>query len=111
MGYAQKQGDLILGDERMGVLITGDMAKKDEDGYYYIVGRKKRFIKVFGNRMNLDEMELAINKNCNVESAICGEDDFVEVYVVKGGEIYPMLPRNSQPSSGYVLTSSSMPEV
>lgn len=90
LGYARKQEDLILGDERMGVLITGDMAKKDEDGYYYIVGRKKRFIKVFGNRMNLDEMELAINKNCNVESAICGEDDFVEVYVVKGGEILPV---------------------
>ena len=35
--------DLVLGDERHGILETGDMAKFDEEGYYYIVGRKKRF--------------------------------------------------------------------
>ena len=32
MGYAYKQEDLMLGDERKGFLKTGDLAYKDEDG-------------------------------------------------------------------------------
>jgi long-chain acyl-CoA synthetase len=38
-------------------LNTGDMARVDPDGYYYITGRIKRFVKLFGNRINLDEVE------------------------------------------------------
>ena len=53
LGYAQCREDLIKGDERHGILETGDMAKCDTDGYFYIVGRKKRFLKVFGNRLHL----------------------------------------------------------
>ena len=49
-------------DERHGILETGDMAKCDEDGCFYNVGRKKRFLKVFGNRMNLDRLERMIKK-------------------------------------------------
>ena len=33
------------------------MARRDGDGFYYIVGRKKRFIKLYGNRVGLDEVE------------------------------------------------------
>ena len=60
MGYAICREDLAKGDERGGVLFTGDMALRDEDGFYYITGRKKRFIKLFGNRVNLDEAEQLI---------------------------------------------------
>ena len=45
MGYAECIEDLAKGDERHGRLVTGDMAKRDEEGFYYIVGRKKRFLK------------------------------------------------------------------
>lgn len=38
-------------------LATGDIARRDEDGFYYIVGRIKRFAKMFGQRVNLDELE------------------------------------------------------
>ena len=43
LGYAECGADLAKGDERHGILETGDMAQFDQDGYYYIVGRKKRF--------------------------------------------------------------------
>lgn len=82
LGYAETGKDLSLGDERMGKLITGDMARFDEDGYYYIVGRKKRFLKIFGSRVNLDEIESLINDRFNeVECACTGVDDLMVVYV------------------------------
>ena len=60
LGYAECADDLAKGDERYGRQETGDMAKRDGDGFYYIVGRKKRFLKIFGNRVNLDETERMI---------------------------------------------------
>src|SRR5690242_11293158 len=53
LGYAEAVMDLAKGDEWQGQLRTGDMAKMDADGFFYIVGRKKRFLKMFGNRVNL----------------------------------------------------------
>jgi acyl-coenzyme A synthetase/AMP-(fatty) acid ligase len=55
------------------------MAKRDEEGYYYIVGRKKRFIKIFGNRVSLDEVEnLTLKKGY---SCVCtGIDDKLFIY-------------------------------
>ena len=82
LGYAENRDDLIKGDERKGILETGDIAKYDKDGYYYIVGRKKRFLKVFGNRVNLDELERLIKEHFNKELAISGVDDKVTVFVL-----------------------------
>ena len=48
LGYAKNKEDLMRGDENRGVLHTGDIARRDADGYYYIAGRKKRFIKLYG---------------------------------------------------------------
>ena len=56
------------------------MAKRDCDGYYYIVGRKKRFIKLFGNRVNLDETERLI-KNIISDCACSGRDDEMVIYI------------------------------
>ena len=44
-------------------LHTGDIGKFDEDGFYYIEGRIKRFIKIFGNRVSLDEIENIAKEN------------------------------------------------
>ncbi len=57
LGYATCREDLANGDESGGVLRTGDLARCDADGYFYITGRTKRFIKISGNRVNLDEVE------------------------------------------------------
>lgn len=86
LGYAQCQEDLSKGDERGGVLITGDMAKRDADGYYYIVGRKKRFLKIYGNRVNLDECERMIQGQFTDMECVCvGEDDHMQIFVTKKG--------------------------
>ena len=83
LGYAQSGEDLSSGDERHGILETGDMAKRDADGFYYIVGRKKRFLKIFGNRVNLDETERLIrDKFPDIECACSGTDDRMTVYIV-----------------------------
>ncbi len=74
LGYAESGSDLVKGDENKGTLYTGDLAKRDKDGFFYIAGRKKRFIKLFGNRVNLDETELLL-KNIIPECACVGKDD------------------------------------
>ena len=84
LGYAESLIDLSKGDERNGVLFTGDMAKRDMDGYYYIVGRKKRFLKIYGNRVNLDECERLIQGGFEgIECACVGSDDNMIIYVTK----------------------------
>jgi len=82
MGYAERGDDLIKGDERNGILRTGDMAKRDEDGFYYIVGRKKRFLKIYGNRVNLDEVDSMIKGKFNfMDCASSGVDDHMYIFV------------------------------
>jgi len=82
LGYAQCREDLAKGDERHGRLVTGDMAKVDKDGFYYIVGRKKRFLKIFGNRVNLDEIDrLVKTKFEGIDCASTGVDDKMKTYI------------------------------
>ena len=73
LGYAENISDLSLGDLNKGKLFTGDLAYKDDDDFYYISGRIKRISKVFGLRINLDELEILI-KNWGYESAIISND-------------------------------------
>lgn len=81
LGYAERGEDLVLGDERHGILETGDMARFDEDGYYYIVGRKKRFLKIYGNRVNLDEVDQLVRGRFGIEAASSGVDDHMYIFV------------------------------
>lgn len=83
LGYAECIDDLAKGDERHGVLETGDMAQFDSEGYYYIVGRKKRFLKIYGNRVNLDEVDRLIKGKFGIEVACAGVDDHMYIFLTK----------------------------
>ena len=81
MGYARRAEELALGDEWHGELHTGDMARRDGDGFYYIVGRKKRFIKLYGNRVGLDEVErLLAARFPDTGFACVGRDDLLRIF-------------------------------
>lgn len=84
LGYAEKREDLNLGDDNQGVLHTGDIAHVDADGFYYITGRMKRFVKVWGNRCNLDTTEQLI-KVITANCACVGVDDLITVFVTEEG--------------------------
>ncbi|MDR3625618.1 MAG: AMP-binding protein, partial [Ignavibacteriaceae bacterium] len=81
MGYAENKEDLAKDDELHGVLHTGDLAYKDADGFCYITGRLKRFIKLFGLRVNLDEVEKMIENHFGTAAACYGGDDALKVLV------------------------------
>jgi len=87
MGYALCAADLAKGDEFHGVLHTGDMARRDQDGYFYIVGRRSRFIKMAGKRIGLDQVERILRGAFpDLDLACAGEDDDLHVYIVLPGQ-------------------------
>ena len=75
LGYAESKEDLLNGDENHGVMYTGDIARRDEDGCYFIVGRKKRFLKIFGLRISLDEIENLIRGSYDTDCYCSGDDE------------------------------------
>lgn len=83
MGYAMCIEDLTKDDEFCGVYRTGDIAKMDEDGCLYIVGRKKRFLKLFGLRVSLDQSERIISDHFGIECACTGDDSKMKIYISK----------------------------
>lgn len=84
LGYAELPADLSLGDELGGRLATGDLGRVDEDGFFYITGRLKRFIKVSGNRIGLDEVEQALQARLQGPVSVGGKDDCLVVWIESG---------------------------
>jgi len=82
LGYAENRHDLSRGDELKGLLYTGDLGYKDEDGFFYVTGRMKRFIKIFGLRINLDEIQKMIENHFGISAACTGKDDLLKVLVI-----------------------------
>ncbi|WP_342316959.1 AMP-binding protein [Lysobacter sp. FW306-1B-D06B] len=89
LGYAEARGDLALGDQANGELRTGDLARRDEDGFFHLTGRAKRFIKVSGNRVNLDEVESMLSAELQRLVACSGRDDDLVVFVPGESPVEP----------------------
>ena len=86
MGYAEAGNDLVKGNEMGGRLLTGDIAIRDEEGFYTIIGRKKRFIKMFGKRVNLQETEHILSHYLEGVEIVCsGWDDHMYIFI--SGEV------------------------
>ena len=82
MGYAVCAEDLLKGDEWKGVRRTGDLASIDAEGYVTLSGRASRFLKIFGNRVSLDEVENLVKDGFpGAGCAATGADGDLRVFV------------------------------
>ncbi|GGI01183.1 AMP-binding protein [Arthrobacter liuii] len=79
LGYAQTPEDLALG-RSVTELRTGDLARKNEAGLYELVGRRSRFVKIVGLRVDLGQVEQLL-ADIGVTAAGTGTDDRLVVAV------------------------------
>ncbi len=84
LGYATNAQELALGDTQGGVLRTGDLGTRDDDGFFYVTGRLKRFAKVYGLRINLDELEAKVRAHGN--AAVLSDDERLTIYCEFGSD-------------------------
>ena len=81
MGYACSLADLALEDGQQGRLSTGDVGYFDDEGFFYITGRLKRFLKLYGLRVSLDQIDETLSV-AGFEAVSAGEDDLLKLAVV-----------------------------
>jgi len=62
LGYASKKKDLRNGDFNKGKIFTGDIGYKDKNNFFFLTSRKKRISKLFGLRLNLDDIDNLLKK-------------------------------------------------
>ncbi|WP_235999349.1 AMP-binding protein [Qaidamihabitans albus] len=105
LGYAEDADDLARGDELGGTLRTGDTGTLDDEGFLWLTGRLGRLGKVFGVRVDLDDVEHALDDLG--PAAALAEDDRVAVWsagAASDAELLGRLAREFQVHrSGFVV--------
>lgn len=67
-----------------GVYTTGDFAKKDEDGYFWVEGRADDVLNISGHRIGTAEVESAfVSHHAVAEAAVIGVPDPIKGEVIK----------------------------
>lgn len=79
MGYAIENADLLK-PQGTDILKTGDVAQRLSNGAFEIVGRMSRFVKLFGLRISLDEIEKHLAKE-GIEAACVARNDMMHLAV------------------------------
>ena len=87
MGYAETAADLALGDVQCGVLRTGDLGAMDQDGYFTLTGRLKRFAKLFGRRVSLEDVERELESTFPVRVIATDARERLGVHVEVDGTV------------------------
>lgn len=96
LGYATSWFDLSRGDDNLGVLRTGDIATIDERGRIYLTGRIRRFLKLKGVRINLDDIEAYLEMSMDVQVACTGSDERLICYAVLPAALESILAKVSE---------------
>jgi len=79
-----------------GVYLTGDVALRDEDGYYMVVGRADDVLNVAGHRIGSAEVESAlVSHDAVAEAAVIGLPDEIKGEAIKA---YVTLMMGTEPS-------------
>ncbi|MCB9780227.1 MAG: AMP-binding protein [Alphaproteobacteria bacterium] len=76
LGSAETRADLAHGDALHGLLRTGDRGRLDADGLLRLTGRSSRVGKVFGLRLDLDEVEALVQEH-GPTAVLGGEDEVI----------------------------------
>ena len=73
LGYSKSYKDLKKKDINKGIIATGDIGYKGKNKLYFLVNRKKRYVKIYGINFNLEDFEKKYFANYNLR-----------IYVIKG---------------------------
>ncbi|MFC9583653.1 AMP-binding protein [Streptomyces yangpuensis] len=83
LGYAHTPEDLALG-RTVDELHTGDIARRTAEGMYEIVGRRSRFVKILGLRIDPVQVEAMLARH-GVSALCAGDDTALSVAAVAAG--------------------------
>ena len=86
MGYAETPADLDRGST-VAALRTGDLARRHPDGLFEIVGRLSRNAKVFGLRIDLDEVETSLTRELGQPMRCVARADHLHVFVTRHRDV------------------------
>ena len=80
MGYAESTEDLAAGDQLSGRLRTGDLATVDSEGFFTLTGRLRRFAKLFGRRISLEELEKELEMRYPIRAAATEREGQLQIF-------------------------------
>jgi hypothetical protein len=113
LGYAERPADLALG-ATLDELATGDVAREVAPGMYAIVGRRSRFVKPFGLRVDLDHVERVLAAD-GLPAVVAGDDAGVAIGLLgdaPGDRAVELLRRRcGLPASAVAVVSGDPPRL